>query len=58
MSWLIQDRSGTTIDAQKRYAEGTKKIIDSYLSSRHDYKPEDLIVYAGDWATKSYGLRK
>ena len=50
--------SGTSIDAQKRYAEGTKKIIDSYLSGRHDYNPQDLIVYGGDWATKAYGQRK
>ncbi|KAI5854957.1 D-isomer specific 2-hydroxyacid dehydrogenase [Tricharina praecox] len=50
--------SGTSIDAQKRYADGTKKIIDSYLSGRHDYDPQDLIVYKGDWATKAYGQRK
>jgi formate dehydrogenase len=50
--------SGTTIDAQKRYAEGTKRILESYLSGRHDYRPEDLIVYNGDYATRSYGLRE
>jgi formate dehydrogenase len=49
--------SGTTIDAQKRYAEGTKKILESYLTGRHDYRPEDLIVYNGDYATRSYGIR-
>ncbi|KAA8895694.1 D-isomer specific 2-hydroxyacid dehydrogenase [Sphaerosporella brunnea] len=50
--------SGTTLDAQKRYAEGTKKIIESYLSGRHDYNPQDLIVYNGDYATRSYGIRE
>jgi len=42
----------------KRYAEGTKKIIDSYLSGRHDYNPTDLIVHGGDYATKAYGQRE
>lgn len=50
--------SGTSLDAQKRYAEGTKNILESYFSGRHDYRPEDLIVYNGDYATKSYGQRK
>ncbi|RFU74626.1 formate dehydrogenase [Trichoderma arundinaceum] len=49
--------SGTSLDAQKRYADGTKAILDSYLSGRHDYRPEDLIVYQGDFATRSYGQR-
>ncbi|KAF8248809.1 formate dehydrogenase [Wilcoxina mikolae CBS 423.85] len=55
---MVPHMSGTTIDAQKRYADGTKKILESYLSGKHDYNPQDLIVYKGDWATKSYGLRK
>ncbi|KAL7903382.1 D-isomer specific 2-hydroxyacid dehydrogenase [Trichoderma sp. SZMC 28014] len=50
--------SGTSLDAQKRYADGTKAILQSYLSGKHDYRPEDLIVYGGDWATKSYGQRE
>lgn len=37
--------SGTSIDAQKRYAAGTKKILDSYFSGREDYNPADLIVH-------------
>jgi len=39
--------SGTSIDAQKRYAAGTKAILESYFSGKHDYKPEDLIVTGG-----------
>jgi len=50
--------SGTSIDAQKRYAEGTKAILDSYFSGREDYRPQDLIAYKGDYATKSYGQRE
>jgi formate dehydrogenase len=46
--------SGTSIDAQKRYAAGTKAILESYFSGKHDYKPEDLIVTGGDYATSKY----
>jgi formate dehydrogenase len=49
--------SGTSIDAQERYAAGTKAILDSYWSGRHDYNPQDLIVHKGDYATKAYGQR-
>ncbi|OJJ04630.1 hypothetical protein ASPVEDRAFT_31079 [Aspergillus versicolor CBS 583.65] len=54
----VPHMSGTSIDAQIRYANGVKSILDSYYSGRFDYKPEDLIVHAGDYATKSYGQRK
>jgi formate dehydrogenase len=49
--------SGTSIDAQKRYAAGTKAILDLYFSGREDYRPEDLIVHKGDYSTKAYGQR-
>lgn len=49
--------SGTSLDAQKRYADGTKSILQSYLSGKHDYRSEDLIVIDGDYATKAYGQR-
>ena len=49
--------SGTSLDAQQRYAEGTKSILESYFSGRFDYRPEDLIVTNGDYATKAYGER-
>ncbi|KAI5867192.1 glyoxylate/hydroxypyruvate reductase [Durotheca rogersii] len=55
---MVPHMSGTSIDAQKRYAAGTKAILDSYLSGRHDYRPEDLIVKDGDYVTRSYGQRK
>ncbi len=50
--------SGTSIDAQIRYATGTKNILESYFSGKHDYRPEDLIVHGGDYATKAYGQRE
>ncbi|KAJ4514404.1 formate dehydrogenase (NAD+) [Exophiala dermatitidis] len=54
---MVPHMSGTSIDAQERYAAGVKSILDSYFSGRHDYRPEDLICYKGDYATKSYGQR-
>jgi formate dehydrogenase len=55
---MVPHVSGTSLDAQKRYADGTKAILQSYLSGKFDYRPEDLIVHAGDYATKAYGLRE
>lgn len=55
---MVPHMSGTSLDAQKRYADGVKSILTSYLSGKHDYRPEDLIVHKGDYATKAYGQRK
>ncbi|KAF7550065.1 hypothetical protein G7Z17_g5984 [Cylindrodendrum hubeiense] len=55
---MVPHMSGTSLDAQKRYADGTKAILTSYLTGKHDYRPEDLIVHGGDYATKAYGQRK
>jgi formate dehydrogenase len=55
---MVPHMSGTSIDAQKRYAAGTKAILDSYFSGREDYRPEDLIVHKGTYATKAYGQKK
>ncbi|MCJ1239930.1 formate dehydrogenase (NAD+) [Varicellaria rhodocarpa] len=54
---MVPHMSGTSLDAQKRYAEGTKNILESYFSGREDYRPQDLIVHKGDYATKAYGQR-
>ena len=54
---MVPHMSGTSLDAQKRYSDGTKSILQSYLSGKHDYRPEDLIVKDGDYATKAYGER-
>jgi len=55
---MVPHMSGTSIDAQKRYAAGVKRILDSYFSGREDYDPTDLIVHKGDYATKAYGQRE
>ncbi|KFG81031.1 formate dehydrogenase [Metarhizium anisopliae] len=52
---MVPHMSGTSLDAQKRYADGTKAILQSYLSGKHDYRPEDLIVHKGSYATRAYG---
>ncbi|KAI9746384.1 MAG: formate dehydrogenase (NAD+) [Claussenomyces sp. TS43310] len=54
---MVPHMSGTSLDAQKRYAEGTKSILQSYLTGKLDYRPQDLIVTNGDYATKAYGQR-
>lgn len=54
---MVPHMSGTSIDAQKRYAEGTKRILQSYLSGKEDYELTDLIVHKGEYATKAYGER-
>ncbi|KAI7774425.1 formate dehydrogenase [Diaporthe eres] len=54
---MVPHMSGTSLDAQKRYADGTKAILQSYLTGKFDYRPEDLIVTNGDYATKAYGER-
>ncbi|PWN97391.1 NAD-dependent formate dehydrogenase [Tilletiopsis washingtonensis] len=48
--------SGTSIDAQERYAAGTKAIFDNWLAGKPQ-KPEDLITESGSYATKAYGNR-
>ena len=53
----VPHMSGTSLDAQRRYADGVKSIMQSYLSGKEDYRPEDLIVHKGDYATKAYGER-
>ena len=54
----VPHMSGTSLDAQARYAKGTKDILQSYFSGKHDYRLEDLIVKDGDYVTKAYGQRK
>ncbi|KAJ9110289.1 hypothetical protein QFC19_001692 [Naganishia cerealis] len=53
---MVPHMSGTTIDAQLRYAEGTKKILENYLSGQSQ-DPANLIVENGDYVSKAYGKR-
>lgn len=48
--------SGTSLDAQVRYANGTKNILEKYFSNQQQ-TPEDVICINGDYGTKSYGDR-
>jgi formate dehydrogenase len=55
-AWLIEKDSGTTLDAQKRYADGTQDIIKRYLAGEAQV-PVNLIVENGQYASKAYGQR-
>ncbi|SJM87256.1 probable Formate dehydrogenase 2 [Zygosaccharomyces bailii] len=50
--------SGTSLDAQARYAQGVKDILESYFSKKFDYRPQDVIVMNGEYATRAYGQKK
>lgn len=49
---MVPHMSETSLNAQKRYVEGTKSILNSYLSKGFDCRPKDLIVKGGDYATR------
>ncbi|WVF70891.1 hypothetical protein IAT40_005686 [Kwoniella sp. CBS 6097] len=54
---MVPHYSGTTLDAQKRYADGTADIIKRYLAGE-EQNPVNLIVVDGDYASKAYGQRE
>ncbi|KAM3582909.1 formate dehydrogenase (NAD+) [Umbelopsis sp. WA50703] len=49
--------SGTSLDAQKRYAQGTKEILEAFFHG-DPFKPQDVIVQGGQVASASYGEKK
>lgn len=49
--------SGTTLDAQARYAAGTKEIIANYLEGKPQ-NPANVIVEDGHYASRAYGENK
>ncbi|ORY32849.1 formate dehydrogenase [Naematelia encephala] len=49
--------SGTSIDAQTRYANGAKEIIRRYLAGEAQ-EQQNLICIDGDYASKAYGQRE
>ena len=49
--------SGTSLDAQARYAAGVKQILTEYFNKSYNYRPQDIICIDGDYATKAYGQR-
>lgn len=50
--------SGANLDAQQRYALGVKNILTSYFTGKFDYRPQDVILLNGHYATKAYGNDK
>ena len=48
---MVPHMSGTTLDAQARYAAGVKKILENYFSGK-EQTPSDVIVIDGQYATK------
>lgn len=43
---MVPHYSGTTLDAQARYAGGTKKILENYLTNKPQ-EPQNIIVGLG-----------
>lgn len=50
--------SGTSLDAQARYAAGVEEILTQYFDKTYNYAPQNVIVIDGDYATKAYGQRE
>ncbi|KAI0081349.1 NAD-dependent formate dehydrogenase [Panus rudis PR-1116 ss-1] len=53
---MVPHYSGTTLDAQARYAAGTKSILENYIKGQ-EQEPQNVIVQGGKYATKAYGQR-
>ena len=49
---MVPHYSGTTLDAQARYATGTKEILENYFKGQAQ-NPANIIVGDGKWATKA-----
>lgn len=49
---MVPHYSGTTLDAQARYAAGTKEILENYFTNKPQ-NPANLIVSGGTYATKA-----
>jgi len=49
---MVAHYSGTTLDAQARYAAGAKDILSRWLEGK-EQDPQNLIVIDGDYATKA-----
>lgn len=47
---MVPHYSGTTLDAQKRYAEGVRDILERYFAGK-EQEPQNLIVQGGAYAT-------
>lgn len=54
---MVPHYSGSTLDAQARYAKGTIEILDNWYYKKAQI-PANIIVENGEYATKSYGQKK
>jgi formate dehydrogenase len=54
---MVPHMSGTSLDAQIRYANGTLDILDRWDSGK-EQEPANVIVIDGDYASKAYGQRE
>jgi len=53
---MVPHYSGTTLDAQARYAAGTKSILENYITGK-DQESQNIIVGLGKYESKAYGQR-
>ena len=53
---MVPHYSGTTLDAQQRYAAGTKSILENYIQGKPQ-EPQNIIIGLGKYETKAYGQR-
>ncbi|KAG6873405.1 hypothetical protein C0995_015830 [Termitomyces sp. Mi166 len=53
---MVPHYSGTTLDAQARYAAGVKSILMNYMEHKPQ-EPQNVIVGLGKYETKAYGQR-
>jgi len=53
---MVPHYSGTTLDAQARYANGTKSILENYISGKAQ-EPQNVIVGLKGYESKAYGQR-
>lgn len=49
---MVPHYSGTTLDAQTRYANGVKSILDNYLQGKHQ-EQQNIIVGIGKYESKA-----
>jgi len=54
---MVPHYSGTTLDAQARYATGVKDILKRFFEGK-EQDPANVIVSGGGYASKAYGQRK
>ena len=55
--WPTNIDTGTTLDAQARYAAGTKTILDNYFNGKPQ-NPADVIVGVGKIESAAYSGRR